>query len=98
VSQIEVGLSPVVGDVDLTVLVGTHRPRIDVDVGVKLLQRDSISMSLEQRPDRRCREALSQRGYDSARDENVFDRPFWIAAGSFRRIRVLLHRFLSLQL
>src|SRR3546814_3377091 len=34
-AQIEVGLRPVVGDVDLAVLLGRHRARIDVEIDRK---------------------------------------------------------------
>jgi hypothetical protein len=36
VAQVEVGLGPVVGDVDLAVLERAHRARIHVDVGIEL--------------------------------------------------------------
>jgi hypothetical protein len=51
VAEVEVGLGAVVGDVHLAVLVRAHRPRIDVDVRVELLQRDLVAVPLEQRPD-----------------------------------------------
>ena len=38
VAEVEVGLGAVVGDEHLAVLVGAHRPRIDVEVGVELPQ------------------------------------------------------------
>ena len=34
--QVEVGLGAVVGDVDLAMLIGRHRPRIDVEIGIEL--------------------------------------------------------------
>ncbi len=37
VPEVEVGLGPVVEHVDLAVLEGAHRPRIDVQIGVELL-------------------------------------------------------------
>ena len=40
VAQVEVGLGAVVEHVDLAVLVGAHGARIDVDVGIELLQAD----------------------------------------------------------
>ena len=36
VTEVQVGLAAVVGDEDLAVLEGAHRPRIDVDVRVEL--------------------------------------------------------------
>ncbi len=40
VTEVEVGLAPVLGDEDLTVLEGVHGPRVDVDVRVELAHRD----------------------------------------------------------
>ena len=51
VTQVEVGLGAVVGDEDLAVLVGRHRARIDVDVGVELEDRDGEAAALEQSAD-----------------------------------------------
>ena len=39
-SQVQIGLGPVVGDVDLAVLERRHRTRIDVDVWIEFLDRD----------------------------------------------------------
>ena len=39
VAEVEVGLGPVVEHVDLAVLVGAHRARIDIEVRVELLDR-----------------------------------------------------------
>ena len=60
VAQIEVGLCAVIGDVDLAVLVGAHRPGIDVDVRVEFLQRDPVAVPLEQGANRGRREPLAQ--------------------------------------
>ena len=38
VTEVEVGLGAVLGDKHLPMLVGRHRARVDVDIGVKLLQ------------------------------------------------------------
>ena len=55
VSEIEVGLGAVVGDVDLAVLIGAHGARIDVDVGIQLAQAHLEPAPLEQSPEaRRC--------------------------------------------
>ena len=40
VAEVEVGLGAVLGDEHLAVLVGRHRPGVDVDVRVELLQLD----------------------------------------------------------
>ena len=48
VAQVEVGLGPVFGDEHLAMLVGRHRARIDVDVGIELLHGDRQATGLEQ--------------------------------------------------
>ena len=49
VPKIEVGLCAVVGDIDFAMLVGVHRPRIDVDVRVELHDGDAKTASLQDR-------------------------------------------------
>ena len=71
VAEIEVGLAAVVEHVDLAVLVGAHRPGIDVDVGVELLHLDPQAAGLEQHADRGAREPLAQRTDDTAGHENM---------------------------
>src|SRR3546814_13079547 len=48
-AQIEVGLRPVVGDVDLAVLIGRHRARIDVKIRIELANPHAITAFLQQR-------------------------------------------------
>ena len=71
VTEVEVGLGAVLGDEDLTVLVGRHGARIDVHVRVELLHADLETARLEQRSQRGGGDALAERGDDSARDEDV---------------------------
>ena len=54
VAEIEIGLGAVVGDEHLAVLVGRHRARIDVEIGVELAQPDRVAARLQQRAER-CR-------------------------------------------
>jgi len=54
------------------VLVRAHRAGIDVQVRIEFLERDFESTILEQRAERRGRQALAQRTYHTARDENIF--------------------------
>jgi len=82
VAEVEVGLTAIVGDEHLAVLVGTHRPRVDVDVGIHLLQAHPVAPRLEQRAHRRRRQPLAQRGDHTARHEDVFRRQI---IPSFRR-------------
>ncbi len=60
VAEVEVGLSPIVGDEHLAVLERVHRPRIDVDVGIELLHGDPQATSLEQASERGCGDPLAQ--------------------------------------
>ena len=52
-AEVEVGLGAVVGDEHLAVLVGRHRARIDVEIGVELAQPHRIAARLQQRAERR---------------------------------------------
>ncbi len=49
-TEIEVGLGPIVGHEDLAVLIRRHRPRIDVQIGVELPDADLVATRLKQRP------------------------------------------------
>ena len=60
VPEVEVGLPAVVGDEDLAVLERVHRPRVDVDVRVELLQRHTQATELEQPPERRRRQTFAE--------------------------------------
>ncbi len=71
VAEVEVGLGAVVGDEHLAVLVGAHRPRIDVQIGVELAQADLVAARLQEGAERRGRQALSQGGDHAAGDEDV---------------------------
>ena len=52
VPEVQIGFRAVVGDIHLAVLVGAHRARVDVDVGVELLQRHPIAVALHEASDR----------------------------------------------
>ena len=60
VAEIEVGFGTVFGDKDLTVLERAHGARIDVDVGIKLHQRDVDTARFEQRGHRGGGNSLAQ--------------------------------------
>ncbi len=72
VSQVEVGLSAVLGNIALTVLVGVERTRIDIDVGVELLVGDRIATGLEQTGERSCNDSFSKRGGNTSCNEYIF--------------------------
>jgi hypothetical protein len=50
VTEVQVGLGPVVGDKHLAMLVGAHGARIDVQVGVELLDGHTEAAALEETP------------------------------------------------
>ncbi len=54
-SEIEIGLGAIIRDKDFAVLVGIHRPGIDIDVGIQLEKRDLQPAAFEEVSDRsRC--------------------------------------------
>ena len=60
VPQIEVGLGAIVEDIDLAVLEGAHRAGIDIQIRVEFLHEDAQPASLQQGPESRCREPLTE--------------------------------------
>src|SRR5258708_12355477 len=52
-------------------LVGAHRAGVDVEIRVQLLKGDGEVAGLQDVPDRRRSDALSQRGDDTPGHENV---------------------------
>ena len=59
-AEVEVGFGSVVGDVALAVLVGVQGTRINVEVGVKLLNGYRKPTGLEKFGERRSHNALAQ--------------------------------------
>ena len=59
-AEVEIGFRAVVGDEHLAVLVGRHRARIDVEVGIELAEAHAVAARLEQRAERGRRETLAQ--------------------------------------
>ena len=47
-AKVEVGLRAVVGHIDLAVLIGRHRARIDVQIGIELADADRITARLQE--------------------------------------------------
>ena len=86
VAEVEVGLGPVLGDEDLAVLERAHRPRVDVDVGVELLQLDPVAARDEEASDRGGGDSLAESRDHSAGDEDESRIAF--AADSFSAKRV----------
>ncbi len=71
VTEVEIGLAPVVGDEHLAVLERVHRPRVDVDVGVELLVDDAKPAGLQEAPERCCGDALAEAADHAAGNEDV---------------------------
>src|SRR4051794_15624918 len=70
VAQVEVGLRPVLGHEHLAVLERAHRARVDVDVGVELLDRHGQAARHQQLAHRGGGDALAESGDDTACDED----------------------------
>ena len=60
-AEVEVGLRPVVGHVDFAVLIGRHRARIDVQIGIELANADLVAARLEERPEGRREKTFAKR-------------------------------------
>ena len=82
VTEVKVGLRPVVGDENLAVLERIHRSRVDVYVGVELLEGHPKAAALQEKTDRGSGDSLSEGRHDAARNENEL--------GPFQRIETPL--------
>ena len=71
-SQVKVGFHTVNGHIALTMFIGVQRPRIDVDIRVKLLNSDFIAPCLEQFANTGRDDAFSKRRDHTACNENKF--------------------------
>jgi len=60
VAQIEIGFSAVVGDKHFTMLIRRHRSRINVQIGVALLEGDFQAAAFEETSDGGGRDAFSE--------------------------------------
>ena len=60
VAEVEVGLGAVVGHKDFAVLVGRHRPWIDIQIGVELLHGDTEPTGDEKVAEAGSREAFAE--------------------------------------
>ncbi len=69
-AEVEVGLGAVVGDEHLAVLVGAHRPRIDVEVRIELAQAHGVAARLQERAEGGGGDSLAERGDHAPGDEH----------------------------
>jgi hypothetical protein len=59
-AEVEIGLGTVVGHEDLAVLIGAHRPGIDVEIGVELAQPYRVAARLQECAQSSGRETLAE--------------------------------------
>ena len=59
-AKIKVGFRAIIGDEDFTVLVGAHRPWIDIKVRVQLAQPNLVTARLQQRAERSGSDTLTK--------------------------------------
>ena len=62
-SKVEIGFPSIIGDKHFTVLVGTHRTWIKIDVWIKFLDGDFHAPAFQQAPQRSRRDSFAQRRY-----------------------------------
>ena len=70
-AKVEIGFRPVVGHIDFAMLIGAHRARIDVEIGVEFPDSHTETSRLQQRCERSGHQALAKRGDHAAGDENI---------------------------
>src|SRR6202011_2732066 len=70
-AEVEVRLGPVVRDENLAMLVGRHRARVNVDIGIQLLEGDAQAAGLQDGPYGRRRDPLTDRGNHATGYEDV---------------------------
>ena len=81
VSEVEICLGTIFQHIDFAVLIGAHRPWIDVDVRIQLLHPYIESPPFEQQSDRRRCQPFAQRADNSSGDENVLGHLECCSAG-----------------
>src|SRR3546814_7049007 len=69
-AQVEVGLRPVVGHIDLAMLIGRHRARIDIQIGIELPDTDAVAARLQQSREASRHQTFAKRGDHAAGDKN----------------------------
>ena len=71
VPKVQIGLRPVLGHINLAVLVRAHRAGVHIDVRIQFLRRNFQPARFEQPPEGRCGNALAKTGNHTAGHENV---------------------------
>ena len=70
VAKIEIGFSAVVGYVDFAMLIGAHRARIDIEIGIELADTHAEAARLQQRGEACRHQTFAKRGDHAAGNEN----------------------------
>ena len=71
-AEIQIRFRAVVEHVNLPMLIGTHRARINVEIRIELLQGHLEPPVLKESAQRRGREPFAERTHHAAGDKNVF--------------------------
>ena len=71
-TDIQIGLSPIIGHKDFTVLERVHRSRIDVQIRVKLLHHHAQTTAREQVSQRGGGETFAEGGDNTPGHKDVF--------------------------
>ena len=69
-AEIQIGLRPIVGHIDFAVLIRRHRSGIDVQIGIKFANTDSVAARLKECRKRRRHQTFAKRGNHAAGNEN----------------------------
>src|SRR3546814_3614215 len=69
-TKFKVGFRPVVSHINFTMLIGRHRARIDVQIGIELPNAHTITPRLQQCCKASRHKAFAKRGNHAAGDEN----------------------------
>ncbi len=72
ITQVKVGFRAVLGDENLTVLIGRHRAGIDIDIRIELLHKDFQTAVFQQSSQRRGCDSFAETGHDSAGHKDKF--------------------------
>ena len=78
VAKVQIRLRSVLRDINFSVLIGTHGPRINVDIGIKLLCRHLQAPGLQKPPQGSGGDSLSQAGDHTSGHKNIFRHRFFL--------------------
>ena len=70
-AQVQIGFRAIIGDIHFAVLIRTHRPGINVQIGIALLEGNSETPAFEQAANRRRGDAFAKGGNHTAGYKNI---------------------------